>query len=227
MAEDLHQYHRERMRNRIINYGLDSFEDHELLEVLLYSAYPRKNTNDIAHRLLRRYNGFKGIFSAEIDDLMLVEGIGRNTAVMIKVFDKVLRRLQMESTPKYFSTYEEIGELFTLKLANEKVEKMILLLFTKRGELCREIEVASGSDSKALVNIKKLVSSAACAEAHFAAVAHNHPNGILRSSFDDKKVTVYIRDLLKSLGVNLVDHFIVADGKYTGILKDDNTDYNF
>ncbi|MBO8435187.1 MAG: hypothetical protein IAC55_07710, partial [Tyzzerella sp.] len=92
MSENLHKGHRERLKNRFIDYGGKSFDDHQILELLLFYGIPRKDTNDIAHRLINVYGGFNNIFSSNVDDLVNNCDIGKNTAVLISLLSEIIRR---------------------------------------------------------------------------------------------------------------------------------------
>ena len=84
MSENLHAKHLERMRKRYLATGENGFQDHELLELILFYTIPRKDTNEIAHRLLHRFQTLEGVFSASIDELTQVEDIGTQSAIFIK-----------------------------------------------------------------------------------------------------------------------------------------------
>ncbi len=219
MSENLHAKHRERMRARFIETNAAGFSDHELLELILFYAIPRRNTNDIAHNLIHHFGSFEGVFCASIDELQQVEGIGATAAVYLKSIFAAHNRMMLNTEHETYKTYEEIGELFVKKYRHINTETMILVLFDKKGRICREVTIAVGDTNGASVDMKKLAAACACENASFAAVAHNHPSGNIKSSFDDEYVTVNINDALQNMRVKLIDHYIIADGNYQGILK--------
>ena len=81
----LHDGHRNRLKNRFLNEGLTNFEDHNVLELLLFYSIPRSDTNEIAHELLNKFGSLHGVFEAGMEDLMSINGISRHSAVLIKM----------------------------------------------------------------------------------------------------------------------------------------------
>ena len=100
--ENIHQGHREKMRQRFLKSGLESFADHEALELLLYYAIPRRDTNPIAHRLMERYGSLTAVLSAPADDLKKVEGIG----ICELTNADVVRHVMVQRIVKAYEEYE-------------------------------------------------------------------------------------------------------------------------
>jgi DNA repair protein RadC len=83
--DPVHAGHRERFKRRFINEGLSGFSDHEALELLLYYSIPQKDTNVLAHRLIDEFGSLDAVFDAPVDALMNVNGVGVNTAILLKL----------------------------------------------------------------------------------------------------------------------------------------------
>lgn len=107
----VHDGHRERMKSRFVEAGLDGFNDHNALEMLLFYAVPRKDTNELAHRLLKQFGSLASVFEAKHEELMRVDGIGENAATLIKLIPEVSRRyLLTKSLPtKVIRRSEDAG----------------------------------------------------------------------------------------------------------------------
>ena len=104
LAMGIHDGHREKMRRRFLTSGLESFADHEALELLLYYAIPRRDTNPIAHALMERYGSLSAVMAAPVEDLQKVEGVGENAAVLLKLVPRLCQMCIRDSAytaPEY------------------------------------------------------------------------------------------------------------------------------
>ena len=87
---NLHKGHRARLKKRFLNEGLDHFEPHQVLELVLFHVIPQQDTNPLAHKLIQRFGSLAGVFDASVEDLMSVEGIKESAATYLKMFPAVL-----------------------------------------------------------------------------------------------------------------------------------------
>ncbi|MBO4391786.1 MAG: DNA repair protein RadC [Clostridia bacterium] len=234
MADNVHKNHRARMREKFVLSG-EKMPDHELLEIALFGCIPRQNTNTVSHALIEKFGSLSGVFSASVQELKTVKGIGENAAIYLKNFAEINKRLSCEvKSTDTFLTYDEIGKYFTKLFRHETVEKLYLLLFDKKGRIIKKVTVAEGDVSQAQANMKVIIENAASKSAYSAAIAHNHPSGILHPSIEDETLTVVVEQQLSLLGIHFIDHYVIADGKYSGIKENvfhlskerkSNTDY--
>ena len=223
-----HDGHRNRLRTRFLK-SPDSFEDHELLELILFYSIPRKNTNEIAHKLLARFGSLKGVLDASIEALTEVDDIGVNTAIYIKSMAKMVL--------KYTSSEQKSDELLkspaTLSaflkhlFIGTQTEISYVLLFdnSKRLILCEKI--GEGFSAENTASLRKIVSSAIANNAVSVILVHNHPNGKAFPSSEDIHATNKAKMVLEAIGVVLMEHFIVAENECRPILNPQKTDiYN-
>ena len=116
----LHRGHRTRLKRKFILYGGQNFNDHEILELLLYYAIPRRNTNEVAHKLLNEFGNFENILNANLEDIATLDGVGENSAVLIKLVTALAQRQPFsdESPKRRFATLEDASncarQMFTL-----------------------------------------------------------------------------------------------------------------
>ena len=100
MSELIHRDHRSRMKARFAAQGLDGLNDHEALELLLYFAVPRVDTNPIAHRLLDTFGSLHGVIDASHEALKRVQGIGENAATLLVLLREMMRRYAMDKAER-------------------------------------------------------------------------------------------------------------------------------
>ena len=224
MAEQLHQNHRKRVLEKFRRFGLDAFSDHEVLELLLFFAIPRADTNPIAHRLMARFGTLHAVLEAPTEQLCEVEGIGPHSADLIKTAFALCARYQIdvEKSERHsdkLSTYERIGAYFVPQFAGERDEVLLAAYLDGTGRVLKCEEVARGGHAQVAADPYKIARTALLCNAAGVALAHNHPHGPATPSEEDITGTRRLEQALAGLGLELVDHCVVARGKYTSICK--------
>lgn len=219
---NLHEGHRERLRNRFIEEGGKSFAAHNLMELLLFYGIPRKDTNDIAHRLLDRFGDIKGIFSATVDDLCLVKGVTKNAAVLIRLCSEMCGRMYSGelSDIKRFRSFEEIGDYLIRLFYGLTEEYVYLMLLDSEGGLLKVSQLCRGSVNSVTLDLRTVVLQAFNYNACGIIIAHNHPGGSVYPSAEDLNSTKRLVAMLEANGLQLSEHFVVSDGLYMRILDE-------
>lgn len=212
--------HRKRLKKRFINCGLEDFEEHNVLELLLFYSIPRKDTNPIAHRLIDRFGSLSGVLEAKPEQLVQVDGITENSAVLIKLIPELIKSYEASklSSSKVFCTTEEIGEFFVGYYTDVITENVTVLLLGENSEILEKYKLCDGSVTRAGAKVKKLVAKVASKRVKAVAVAHNHPCGTVEASSDDLEFTNKLLEAFSTVNVKLIDNFIVADDKYHAIM---------
>jgi len=212
-----HDGHRERMRERIEHGGIEILQDHELLEYLLYSFVPRKNTNDMAHELIDAFGGIMEVFDSSIERLMEIKGISRNIAMFLSSLSSVSRRYIAASSKESNINTSTLGAIIGLMkpvLASLKEEEVHMLMSNSVGKLLRRVKVATGVVDEANFNIRNITDIVLRSKASGVILVHNHPSGEARPSRADEIVTGHICLALASIGVTLSDHVIITSDSY-------------
>lgn len=216
----VHRGHRERMKDRFINEGLDNFEPHLILELILYYAIPQKDTNPIAHRVLDHFDGsLMRVLDAPIEELTQVEGIGKNAAVLLKLFPEVCRRYLLESseTGNVVKNSEDAAEQLLPMFFGRTVETVALMCLDAKGKVIYCDTVFKGSVSAAAVSVRRIVELCVRYATTDVIMAHNHPGGVAVPSEQDVLVTEKVARALGSVDIRLRDHLIVAGNDWVSL----------
>ena len=138
----VHDGHRARMKARFVRSGLDNFDDHSVLELLLFYAVPRRDVNELAHALLDHFGTLDAVFEASFEDMMRVPGVGENVATLLTLIPQVGRRYQMAKRRQQtiLRSSEDAGHYLVPLYLYERTEVVYLLCLDAKGGLisCRE-----------------------------------------------------------------------------------------
>lgn len=209
----IHEGHRERLKERFLHDGLDNFSAHEALELLLFYAIPRKDTNPIAHRLINYFDGsFSQVLDAPVEELQKVEGITKNTAILIKMLPEILRKYLMDLTRdiKKINSSSEAARMFMPFFITRRTEAVAIICLDAKGKVLFCNKVADGSVNATEVNIRRIIEIAVRYNTSAVIMAHNHPSGLAVPSEEDISVTEKIIASLNFINIHLLDHIIVT-----------------
>ena len=217
-----HDGHRSRMRSRFIENGLNSFEDHEVLELLLFYGQPRKNTNETAHALLNRFGSLHQVFNASIADLQEVEGVGESCAVLLNLIPQLQRKYEMSKSvdTKTIKGTSDAGPFFVAQFRNEQDEVLKILCLDAKGSIKKCVDIGKGVVNSVHFSPRKIVETALENKASSVIMAHNHPGGTIMPSREDINATMKVKNALDTVDIRLNDHIIVADKDYCSLLEE-------
>ena len=217
----LHDGHRNRLKNRFLNEGLTNFEDHNVLELLLFYSIPRSDTNEIAHELLNKFGSLHGVVEAGMEDLMSINGISRHSAVLIKMIPElfvVYGRDKVRDIQKINSS-DDAKQFFIPRFYGKVREEVQIVLLDDKMNIIKWVKIYEGSVNSANVPIRKIVEIAIENRATNVIIAHNHPTGLILPSKDDLRATAKVREASALVDIKLLDHVIVSDNEAAS-LKD-------
>lgn len=215
----VHDGHRERLRNSYLEHGLHPMNDINALELLLFYAVPRRDTNEIAHRLLERFGSLHGVFSASIEDLCEVEGIGEYAAALLTLVPEIMKKSRLSESReiKQIKCSQDAGAYLLPYFMNEQDEVVFMLcLDTKRAVICCT-EMGRGVVNTVDASIRRMVEKALKVRANSVIIAHNHPDGFAVPSREDDIFTRCLYNALETVGIRLEDHIIVANDDYISV----------
>lgn len=219
--EKIHNGHRERIKDRFIEAGtLDEFNEHQVLELLLFYCVPMKDTNGIAHKLLNYYGSLYNLFNAPVEDLMENGKLTKNMAVYISMMPHVYRRyMQSKMNPEntIFSSSALVGEYFMSFLQGKNHEELYMMCLNEKKQLIRTVCVSRGNGVSTALYVDKIVENAVFSRCCYVALGHNHPADTPMPSENDIRCTEMINETMVAIGVKLIDHIIVCGEGYTSM----------
>lgn len=209
-----HDGHRDRMRNRFLEQGLDGFEDHQVLEMLLYYSIPRKDTNEMAHDLIAAFGSFSGVLDAPVGELCKVPGVGMSIATMLSFAGSVVRYYMVDKAKQdvtIFATLNDCVDYLRPYFTGRRNETVYMLCLDAKCKLLACKMLGEGSVNSAAVPLRKIVDIALATNATSVVLAHNHPGGIAFPSGDDLNTTKQLANILRSVDIILADHIVFSD----------------
>lgn len=212
-----HAGHRARLRDRLLGGG--GLLDHELLEYLLTTAIPRRDTKPIAKALLREFHDIGGVLTADPVALQKVEGIGETAAATVKIAHAcALRLVQAEATKRpVLSNWQALLDYLHADMAHHGVERFRVLHLNTRNMLIRDELMGEGSIDQAPVYIREVIRRALALGSAAIILVHNHPSGDPSPSRADIDVTRAIAEAGKRLGIAVHDHLIIGTSGHVSL----------
>lgn len=216
MAEHEHGGHRDRMRERFLRGGLEHFAPHEVLELLLFYAIPRRNVNPLAHKLVRHFGSVAAVLEASPEQLQQVEGIGQSTATYISLILSATRyaqREQQQTERSVLGNYRYAMDYCLHLFAGKTDEVLYVICLDAQGRVLRAAEAVRGTIDEVPIYPRTVMQIALDNRAYSILLAHNHPSGVREPSQADLDTTDDLRTAMAPFGIRLQDHIIYADGE--------------
>lgn len=230
MAKDqknVHAGHRKRMRDKYLRVGFDGFEEHEILEMLLYTCFNQKDTNELAHHLITAFGSIKGVLSTSVEQLKSIDGIGDTTAFNLRLIGDIAfnsKQSKRDERP-ILDTTDKIYEYIESFFATCTTEMVLAVSLDTNLRVVRTTKVHEGSFDSVSFNIAKIVRNLVASGAAGVIIAHNHPNGCALPSLKDLESTEKLKHALESVGIMFVDHIILGKDDYISFRQSGNRLY--
>jgi DNA repair protein RadC len=215
-AENVHEGHRKRIRQRIIENGLQSLRPHEVLEYLLFSFVPRRNTNDLAHTLINTFGSLSGVLNSDIVQLREVKGMPEAAAVFLTSLPDLFRMyaVDVEEARGRLDGKAKARDFMQKLLYGKPQEEVYAVALDVKDGIIKVERLASGNGDSVPMAVRTVVDFALRTKASGLLIGHNHTSGGIQPSQTDLDVTRGIVQTLDAVGVTLEDHFIFAAGRY-------------
>ncbi len=213
--KNVHEGHRDRLRQRFLEEGLDNFQDHNVLELLLFYSIPRRDTNEEAHNLIDTFGSLSGVFDASFEDLCNIKGIGENSAALIKLVPEIFKKYEVDkikSDELILNTCELVAKYVSVFFKGVTTEKMYLLCLDSNCRVLSYNLISEGTINAAPLNTRKIMEIGIKDNASQLILVHNHPSGVVAPSRKDVDATMEIQSIMEKVGMKLSDHIIIGHG---------------
>ncbi len=204
--------HRARLRKRLLEGGAEALADHEVIEYLLMTAIPRRDTKPIARTLLKQFGSLAGVFNADPAALAQHPGMGETSAAALRIVALAARRLaRTQATERpMLSSWQALIDYLMIDMAHLTVERVRVLYLDTKNRLIRDEHVSDGSIDEAAIHPREVIRRALDLGAAAIIIVHNHPSGSPEPSRADIQITNRIAEAGRLLGISVHDHVIIG-----------------
>ena len=225
--KSVHAGHRSRVKERFLKEGLENFEPHQVLEMLLFYGVPMKDTNEIAHALLDTFGSVYRVMEASYEDLRKVPGVTDHAATLIRFSCQLAKRYWTDRCAMGTIIYssKDIGDYFKYNYLGETVESVYMLSLDNRAKVLNCSLLARGGVRSADVNFRNVLQIALRDNATQVVLIHNHPNGFAFPSEPDIAVTHDLARYLGAADVFILDHIVISEDDFVSLA--DTETYSF
>ena len=211
----MHEGHRLRILEKL-KENANALQEHELLEILLFNAVPRKNTNPLAHELLKSFGSIKRVFDADVNALMTVKGVGLSTASYLAVVGRFFQEYKAEEQGTMPAQYDAntFPDFLVKRFQQESCECVDFYFLNERGNILSRKVFTNRSKEQVVIDSKEVLRLIGQEGIKALVLAHNHVEGTCRPSPEADDLTSQIVTVCSVANVRLLDHFICAGEKF-------------
>ncbi len=216
VSDNYHKGHRQRVKKRYISGGLDSFEDHQVLELLLFYCYPLKDTNEIAHKMIKEFGTLSNLFESSAEEISNRCKVSENTAVLVSLVPSLSKRYSLSKWEKktILNSSSKAGKYAVSLFLGTEYECFYLICLDTQRKLIYPQLISEGTIDETPVYPRIVIEQALKHKSSCVFLAHNHPSGNLTPSNSDIECTKKIQKALSSIDIELLDHLIVSGENY-------------
>lgn len=217
-TKNIHDGHRERLTDLILNAGIDNVSEIQAVESFLTFILPRGDVNPLAHRLLEKYENFGNIIEANISDLVQVKGLNERSAKKIKLFAEVIsyypsskmtKKTNLKNSGEFLDNVEQL-------LRFKTTENLYIFAFGHSFNLIQKRSYSMQEVREVGISPYELYNFISSTKSSYLIIVHNHPHGTAIASPNDEQAVVYIEELIKNHNCKLLDSFVIGvDGIYS------------
>lgn len=222
-TKNVHAGHRKRLRDLVSKVGLENLNEIQALEFALTYVLPRKNTNEIAHELLKVFGSFSAVFNAPLQELEKIKYLGKDSAKMLSQFKNIFiyynhnRAKQIKNVKNLLT----MSAYFYNMLIEEPLEHLYAMSLDDKGNIKAIKLLSVGTEKLLTIDKSELANFLFATKGKVLLLAHNHPNATCMPSKSDDESTQMIKEWMNSISLKLLDHLIVG---YDGVFSFSNVE---
>ena len=212
--ENSHEGHRQRLKEKIRNFGLKSLAPHEVLEYLLYFTIARKNTNDLAHNLIVKFGSFSNVLDANVEEIMKIKGVGEESAVFLAMIPDLLdvyKQNKSELISTFIKNTHQSVEYFRSNHEIKNKEYLYVVCLNKSFKVVNTFEIKGVDDCTINFDMRELAEKISVNGTSAIIMFHTHPNGEVEPSRQDLETTQTILNVCTLLKISFCDHVILNE----------------
>lgn len=209
----IHDGHRQRIKERYLQDGIDSFADHEVLELLLSYAIPRCDTSEIAHNLINEFGSLHAVLDAPITSLKKIDGMGENSAILLSLMNNIHKRYELSKLGKHpiLNSTDKQAKFCQALECNNRLETTYMICLNAKKKHLADYKLDEGNIENVPIYMSKIIQKALGTNAASILFTHNHPGGDPTPSENDIRATFQIIQALRTVDLKLEDHIIIGD----------------
>ncbi len=218
---NVHKDHRQRLRARFLREGLENFQEHEVLELLLFYAIPQQNTNPIGHRLIEEFGSIADVFNADFNALMKVDGVKEYSATLLKLIPQLCSYYRASSMHygKNMVEIDDIAKYCICKYMTVTNERLSVVMLDNDMHFLGMETLSEGGAESVQLDLELLASLLFARNCSSFVLVHNHPSGSLRPSAQDIMLTKKVDSYMREMNKHLVEHIILVNERYLPIMR--------
>lgn len=211
--------HRARLRKRLLDGGAEALANHEVLECLLMTAIPRKDTKPPAHDLIRRFGSIAGVLNADADALAKHPDMGETSAAAMKIVALAARRLARSEVAQkpVLGSWQALIDYLHIDMAHLTVERVRVLYLNSKNILIHDEHVGDESIDEAAIHPREVIRRALDLGSTALILVHNYPSGSPEPSRADIQITNKIAEASRLLGIVVHDHIIIGSNGHVSL----------
>lgn len=214
----------ERPYEKLELYGAEKLSNSELLAIIIKTGNKEESVISLAQKVLKLIEtkeNLRFLQDISLEEFMSIKGIGKVKAIQLKAVCELAKRIgqPLNSNKIIIRTPQDIANLVMNELRYEKKEEARVIILNIKNEIQRIVKIAQGGTNFAMIEPKEVLVDAIKIGAPKIILIHNHPSGDPTPSKADYEVTDRIYESAEIMGIKLLDHIVIGDGKFDSIFQ--------